>query len=60
VPHCPGGVLHPVSPYRRGWDSVIMLLLVYCSVLVPLRIGFALEAEVPPHPTAVLLCLSIY
>ena len=38
-------VLHPGSPYKFAWDAFLAVLVVYCVVVVPLRIGFNEEAS---------------
>ena len=43
-------VLHPNSTRKFQWDCVITLLVVYSIIVLPVRIGFDLEA---PHDSAI-------
>jgi hypothetical protein len=43
-----GGVLHPSSGMRTGWDILLGLLVVFTTLVVPYRIGFK---QVRPAPT---------
>jgi len=42
----PWYIFGPKSGYRMAWDVVILVLLVYTMVVMPLRLGFDLEASV--------------
>ena len=39
------GMIHPNSVFRRNWDLVIILVLIYTTIVLPFRVGFNAQAE---------------
>jgi hypothetical protein len=42
-------VIHPLNNYKVLWDLFICLLVIYCVVVIPLRIGFSLKPSLGPE-----------
>lgn len=40
-------VIHPFSSFRRNWDGVVLLLIIYHCIVVPLVLAFGLDRPVP-------------
>eukprot|EP00899_Mesostigma_viride_P014264 jgi/Mesvir1/22839/Mv20099-RA.1 len=38
-------MVHPCSPFRRFWDIMTIVMLLYISILIPFRIAFAVRDE---------------
>lgn len=36
-------MVHPSSNFRRAWDVVLSILIVYCSTMLPLYIAFGIN-----------------
>ena len=43
-PNCHNCVIHPLSKLRRRWDFLLFVLLIYCAIIIPFRVGFENEA----------------
>ena len=37
-------LLHPTQPAKLAWDALLALLVIYSVLIVPIRVGFAVEA----------------
>ena len=37
-------IIEPSAPWKGNWDLVVMLLICYSAVVVPVQIGFNMEA----------------
>ena len=37
-------LLHPTQPTKLAWDAVLALLVIYSVLMVPIRVGFGVEA----------------
>ena len=37
-------LLHPTQPAKVAWDSVMAVLVIYSVLIVPVRVGFGVEA----------------
>lgn len=40
-----GVVLNPESTFRRRWDMIQLLLLIYVAIAVPFRVGFSVKLD---------------
>ena len=38
------GLLHPTQPAKVAWDTLMAVLVIYSVLLVPIRVGFGVEA----------------
>lgn len=52
--------IHPEGQFRKSWDFIQSFLLVYVAVMVPLRMGFSMEAEVGSGGWTVELIVDMY
>lgn len=52
--------IHPEGQFRKTWDFIQSFLLVYVAVMVPLRMGFSMEAEVGSGGWTVELIVDMY
>ena len=52
--------IHPEGKFRKTWDFVQSFLLLYVAVMVPLRLGFSMEAEVGTGGWMVELLVDMY
>jgi hypothetical protein len=46
--------------FRKGWDVVQVLMLAYVAIVVPLRIGFKLEAVFPAWDWFLEVIVDVY
>jgi hypothetical protein len=52
--------IHPEGQFRKTWDFFQSFLLVYVAVMVPLRMGFSMEAEVGSFGWSIELFVDLY
>ncbi len=53
-------VLHPDHVYRKRWDMVQVVALLYVAILVPARTGFAIDLEPGSWTWWLELCVDVY
>jgi len=51
----PGGTIHPNSIFRKSWDLVQLAILIYISIVIPIRVGF----EKPAYGAAFIVDIVI-
>jgi hypothetical protein len=57
---CCCAVIDESAPFRRRWDMVQVVALLYVAVLVPIRTGFSQELEPLSSAWWVELCVDVY
>ena len=53
-------VLRPDHVYRKRWDAVQVVALLYVAILVPARTGFAIDLELGSWTWWLELCVDLY
>lgn len=52
-------ILHPVGPFRCGWDMIVMVLLIWTSIEIPFTLAFGSVSEMEYVSLFVDCCLMM-